>query len=350
MELERLTLEEWGNALPTTGFEVFHTPEALSVIDDHAEAELQLFGGFKGQQVVALLPLFVRRTTLGPNVVSSPPLSVGVPYLGPLVMPSSPKQKKQERLNQRFTDAILDEIDAEESRTVFRILCSPGYDDPRPYIWSDVESSPRFTYRLDFEGLSSEDLPSEDPQSEELLSQFSPTLRSEIRRGRDLGVTVEQGDLSDARQIHEEEVSGSSGPDTDSALPWEYVRDLITGLGDRARVYAARGPNGSYLSGAVVLYSNDTVYYWQGGEQASYDGVNVTPLLHHRILADAVGDPPFDSVTRYDFVGANPARPGGYESQFGGDLVRYYHIESDDATAKLAKRAYQWFDTAGLKG
>lgn len=340
MELERLTLEEWGDALPKTGFEVFHTPEALSVMDEHVEAELQLFGGFKGQQAAALLPLFVRHTKLGPKVVFSPPPSIGVPYLGPILMPASPKQKKQERLNQKFTDAVLDEIGLEDSRVVFRMMCNPEYDDPRPYIWSDVTSSPNFTYRLDLEGKSIDDL----------MSQFSKSMRYEMRKGTDLDVTVERGDIEGAKRIHEDIVERFEEQGTDSNLTWEYVRDLITALDDRARAYVARGPDGSYLGGIVVLYSNDTAYYWQGGASASYENVSVNNVLHHRILTDVVEDPPFDSITTYDLVGANTKRLCSYKAQFGGDLVRYYLVESDDATTKLAKRAYEWIGKANLKG
>jgi hypothetical protein len=340
MELERLTLEEWGDALPKTGFEVFHTPEALSVMDDHADADLQLYGGFKGQQAVALVPLFVRRPAFGPKVVLSPPPSLGVPYLGPILMPVSPKQKKQERLNQKFTDAILDEIGMEESRTVFRIMGSPGYDDPRPFIWSDMESTPSFTYRVDLDGKSMDDL----------VNQFNKSLRYEMRKGQDLDITIERGDLDDARRIHRDIAERFEEQDSDTNLTWPYVRDLVDGLGDRARVYVARDPDGEYLGGIMVLYSNDTAYYWQGGAAASYENVSVNTVLHHRILSDIVEDPPFDDVSAYDLVGANTKRLCSYKAKFGGDLTRYYTVESDDATTKLAKRAYQWIDKAGLKG
>lgn len=340
MDLERLTLDEWEDALPKTGFEVFHLPEALSVMDDHVDAELRLFGGYKGQQAVALLPLFERRTSFGPDVVFAPPPSIGVPYLGPILMPASPKQKKQERLNQKFTDAVLEEIGFEESRTVFRMLCTPEYEDPRPFIWSGIQSTPNFTYRLDLEGKS----------MDELMGQFAKSMRYEMRKGSDLPITVERGGLGAAERIHADLVERLEEQDEDSNLTWEYVRDFVDALDDRARVYEARGPDGEHLSGIVVLYSNDTAYYWQGGARASYENVSVNNVLHHRILADLMEDPPFDSIATYDLVGANTKRLCSYKAQFGGDLVRYYLVESDDATTKLAKRAYQWIGRAGLKG
>lgn len=60
MNVKRITLSEWSDALPRDGIEVFHTPDVLQVMDDYATGELQLFGGFKGQELVGFLPVFVR--------------------------------------------------------------------------------------------------------------------------------------------------------------------------------------------------------------------------------------------------------------------------------------------------
>lgn len=84
MDIERLTLEEWGDALPRSGIEVFHDPDALAVLDAHTDAEMRLYGAYKGQQAVGLLPVFVDQKSVG-RTVFSPPLSLGVPRLGPVI-------------------------------------------------------------------------------------------------------------------------------------------------------------------------------------------------------------------------------------------------------------------------
>jgi hypothetical protein len=43
---------------------------------------------------------------------------MSVPRLGPILMPTSPKRRKQEKVNREFTDEILDELDIHSSRTV----------------------------------------------------------------------------------------------------------------------------------------------------------------------------------------------------------------------------------------
>jgi hypothetical protein len=50
MRVRQLELSEWESALPAGGFEVFHLPDALEVLERFSDGDLKLFGGFKGEQ------------------------------------------------------------------------------------------------------------------------------------------------------------------------------------------------------------------------------------------------------------------------------------------------------------
>jgi len=71
------------------------------------------------------------------------------------------------------------------------------------------------------------------------------------------------------RRVFESVQSRYAEQDRGFTLTKEYVDDLTTALAaeDRCRTYVARGPDGEYLSGIVVLYSNDAAYYWLGGSR-----------------------------------------------------------------------------------
>jgi len=56
MEIEQLSREEWGEALPSSGFEVFHTPAALGVLEEHTAGELKLYGGFRATSLSGCFP------------------------------------------------------------------------------------------------------------------------------------------------------------------------------------------------------------------------------------------------------------------------------------------------------
>jgi hypothetical protein len=331
MKIERLDFAEWEAGLPDTGFEVFHTAEALSVLDRHSASDLILFGGYRGDQLVAMYPLFIRDIG-GIDVVSSPPPGMSVPRLGPIVMPTSPKRRKQEKVTREFTNGVLDELDIDSSWAVCRLICGSEYTDPRPYQWAGLAVEPSFTYRLSVGGRS----------KDTLLGSFSQSLRREIRSGEDLALDIEVTGVGGGETVFRETVSRYAEQDEHFGVTWPYVRDIITELDERCQVYIARDPDGEYLGGIITLFSNDAAYYWLGGTRASYEGVSVNSLLHWQIIRDVAKDPPVDSVSFYDLVGANTERLCQYKSKFGAELVPYCVVESDGLVMDAAKEAYQW--------
>ncbi|AGN02205.1 hypothetical protein L593_11300 [Salinarchaeum sp. Harcht-Bsk1] len=328
MDLHRLTLDEWADALPSGGFEPFHHPDALSALEAHSQGELRCYGGFKGQQPVALLPAIVQDRSVGRAILSPPP-GKGIPRLGPVLDPASPKQRKREKVNRTFAELVLDDLAIDGRGTLFRMTCNADYVDPRPYVWSDLELDTSFTYRLDTDG--------EAPGA--IRKNFSKSLRREIGDAEDLPVTVEREGIDGAEAIYEDTRRRYNEQDRPFRLSWPYVGDLFTGLGDRARAYVVRGPDGEFLSGITALYSNDAAYYWQGGARATFDGTAVNSLVHWRILEDLATNAPHGATT-YDLMGANTERLCRYKSKFGAELVPYYVVESGGAGMDVAKKAY----------
>ncbi|MDZ5810210.1 GNAT family N-acetyltransferase [Halorubrum sp. AD140] len=331
MRLEHLSLAEWADALPEKGIGVFHTPEALSVLDDYTESDLVLIGGFKGDRPVALLPLFVRSLPIG-KLVTSPPPGKNVPRLGPVMMPASPKKRKRERLNRKFTEAVVEEFGLDDPLTLFQMTCRPEFGDPRPYAWTDMNVDTSFTYWLDLAETTPEDL----------LADASKSLRREVSDGNELDVVVNREGIGSAFRVFKAtrdryEEQGISFP-----MRWPYVRDLFRALGDRARVYVVRSTAGEFLTGITALYSPSEAYFWQGGGQTVYDGVAVNSLLHWRILEDIRADPPADTVHRYDLYGANTPRLCQYKSKFGGELVPYYRVTTGGLRMAIAEWAYEF--------
>lgn len=332
MEIRTLDLSEWASALPDSGFEPFHLPEALAVVDRYTAGELELYGGFKGDEVVGLLPLFVHDRPVGRTVFSPPP-TLGIPRLGPVVMPTSPKRRKQERVNRTFTEGVLERVGVGSRRTLFQMQLPTSYEDPRPYHWAGLNVEPMFTYVLETRGFPLEDL----------FGTFSRSLRRDIRAGQDLDVTVEVEGIESAQTVYEHIAQRYAEQGRGFPTRWEYVRDLTKALADtgHCQVYVARTADGEFLTGMITLMSNEMAYAWQGGARSRYKGVYVNNLLHWRIIEDIVQNPPRPSMTRYDLTGANTERLCRFKSKFSPDLVPYYYVESKGLSMKLAKRTYE---------
>ncbi|QSG05418.1 GNAT family N-acetyltransferase [Halapricum desulfuricans] len=339
MEIKRVTLDEWGQLLPASGFEVFHTPEALSVLDAHTSGDLQLLGGFKGKSPVALLPAFVRELSVG-RAVFSPPPGMGVPRLGPIVMPNSPKRSKQESVTRAFVEGVIEELDANDPLSLLRMQCSPSFTDPRPFNWEGFNVEPAFTYLVDVD----------KPDIETVLEPFSRSRRREFRRATETELSVTREGMAAAERIVNHVGDRYDERDDIGRVPWPYVRDLLEALPDRSRVYVARDPTGEYLSGIITLISDEMVYFWQGGVSESYEAtddgdggtVSVNSLVHRTIIEDALTDPEFSDVGYYDLVGANTRRLCAYKSKFGGQLSPYYVVESSGMSTTLAKAGYRF--------
>lgn len=315
--------------LPSSGVNIFHSPEVLAVLDKYSDAEMQLLGGFKGEEPVGCLPVFIKQSVIG-RAVFSPPLSMGIPYLGPLLTPASPKRRKIEQVNRDFTRRIINDLTLNSRFTLFRMITEPRYSDPRPFHWADQRVEPRFTYVLDI---------SDEPDA--LLSRFTRDLRRDIRNESDIDITVSVKDETAAIQVARDVISRYQEQNETSPITSEYVRDLVDVLGDRARTYVARDSDGSYIGGIIVLYSDETAYFWQGGVSHSVDGTSVNSLLHWRIIQDIASSESLESVTKYDLVGANTERLCKYKVKFAGELVPYYIVESSGPGMAVAKAAYQ---------
>ncbi|WP_265107833.1 GNAT family N-acetyltransferase [Halosolutus halophilus] len=341
MDIERIGLEDWRDALPANGFEVFHDPDALSVLDDYTDAELHCYAAYKGDQVVGMVPLFVSDRSIG-RTVFSPPVSQGVPRLGPIINPHSPKQRKWERINSGLANGVIDALGLGDRTTLFRMTCPLGYADPRPYGWNDLAVEPEFTYVVDLEGCT---------DIEDAMAGFSKSLRNEMRRLDDVDLAIETEGIDSALRVYDDVVDQFEEHGDTAPMSRAFLRDLLSSLDvDRWRVYVARSPDGEYQSGIITLFSNDLAYYWQGGVVASYESVSVNNLLHRAILEDLVTDPQFDSIEGYDLVGANTERLCEYKGKFNGELRPYYVVESSGLEMRVAKSTYQRLSGSFGKG
>ena len=337
MEIQKLSLEEWGEILPSSGVGPFHRPEMLDLMNEYEDGELQLLGGFWGQEPTGLMPVFVRE--MGPlRFIVSPPPGLSIPWLGPVLLCKSPKQRKRGKLNDEFTGEALEAVDADSLRTLFGMVSSPEYVDPRPYLWRELNVDPRFNYVLELGERDAEDV----------LMSFTRDLRKEVRKGEDLDVSITIEGPAEAERVCAELQERHAEQGLRYSTPQSFARDLCTRLDDHTRVYVARAPDGEFLSGITLLYSNGEAMFWQGGTKANYQGVSVNSLLHWEIITDILDDPKLQSVERYHLGNALNQRISWFKSKFDAEPVVNYEIKSNLMIA--ARKAYSTRRHLTVKG
>ncbi|MFD1514292.1 GNAT family N-acetyltransferase [Halomarina rubra] len=329
MEVESISIDEWASERSSSEVSVFHRPETLRVIDRHVSGDIDIFAGYNGDRLVGVFPVNTRNNAVG-SIVTSPPPGLGLPHQGPILLPASPKQRKREKLNQTFTAAVLERLSTESSFSLLRAICLPEHTDPRPFQWEGLDVETRFTYRLDVG----------DRTADEVKQGFSRSLRREIGAATEEPITVDTEGIDGARLIYEDCAERYAEQDRTYSLTWSFVRDLLVSLGDHTRVFVSRGPDDEYLGGIIVIYSDTTAYFWQGGVRHTFGDATTNSFLHWEIISDLLENPEYEHITQYDLFGANTARLCEYKSKFGGQLVPYYVVESAGPGMTVAKSAY----------
>jgi len=312
--------DQWNSLVDTwAGATPFHWYDALSVIADHAGADLHRLVGYHGGDAVGLFPVFEIRK-VGQTAAFSPPPDLKVSYLGPVVADGV-----DERYHHAFVAGATDWIRSRLAPQYTHIRTSPGYDDPRPFDWNGYDLRARFTYLVDL-----------DRDPDDLFDAFTSDVRKNVRTARDADCTVEtvgtegvEPIVSQVRERHEEQ--GLSYHVTPA-----FVSALVEALpDDSAFVYVCR-QDGETLGGNIVLDAAGVVYGWQGVAKPDCD-LPVNDFVHWRVMTDAIER----GTGAYDMVGANDRRLSRYKAKFAPTIRQYQAIEEATLPTRMAASVYK---------
>lgn len=328
MSIEVTTVDDagrWNELLSeTAGAAAFHHTGALEVFEAHSDGTCHRLVGLKGEEPVGLFPVFTVRK--GPATAAvSPPPNLKLPYLGPRVLNrQSPKRRRRDKRNRRFVDACLDWLAAEHSPNYTSIRTAPGYDDVRPFIWQEYETTPRYTYVVDID---------RDPET--LLSAFSTDARRNVTDEYDVEYELTEGSIDDIDRIVEQVEQRHAEQDESYPLDAAVVRDLYRSLPEGVvRPYVCR-IDGSFTGGVINMEYGDHAVRWVGGAKVSAD-LPVNDLLDWAYITDAMER----DVLTYDLAGANNPRIARFKAKFAPDLVPYYRLENGTRTMSTLSKLY----------
>ncbi|MFC7165324.1 GNAT family N-acetyltransferase [Halospeciosus flavus] len=319
--------ERWNRALGRSPHgTVFHRWEFLQTVARHTDGTLHPLAGFKGEQPVGLFPVFELRK--GPvTAVASPPPELGVPHLGPALLPGGRKQRKRERLDQRFVEGCLDWIDDEVDPSLVHLVTSSDYGDVRPFQWNDFEATPKYTYELDISG-----------GSDALLDRVSRDARTSVTGDADCEVVPADG--ADLDYVVDRVNDRYASDDGGLHLDHDYVRDVFDSLPDgQAHAKVAR-VDGERVSGRLQFRFDDTLRFWQGSPKPERDvDAPVNDLLNWAVISDAADD----GLSRCDLTGANTRRVCRYKAKYNPTVETYYELQRGSAAMNVATDLYRKF-------
>ena len=313
-------LESWDDYLEGSPQATpFHQEAGLKLLEDHSDSTLHPLIGYKGEQPIAVLPVFEHQR--GPfTMVDSPPKGSEVYYLGPAMLGvGQVKQRKLDRRNRRFINGALDWIDEHIDPDQTHIRTVDRYEDHRPFKDRGYDVSPYYTYVVDL-----------TKDWESLLMEFSSDARSNVRNADESTFTIEPGTLEDARTI----IAQVAARHEEQGKPYHIDDDFVTRLyttfpDEQVTPYAFRVDD-EVVGGMITLEYGETIYRWQGGATPDVN-LPVNDLLDAHIIQDAMDR----GLERYDLVGANTPRLCRYKAKFAPELRVYHGAKKRSRRAQL---------------
>lgn len=301
----------------------FHRETVLETIAEYSDTDCHWYVGYKGQEPVGAFPIFELQK--GPiSTAFSPPPDLKITYLGPATANVEKlSQRKRERRNRRFVEGCLEDLENVVGPKFFNVRTSPRLEDPRPFIWNDFDSTPRYTYVVDLE---------RDP--EDLLMAFSSDARSNVRTDDPYELTEADPETSAevVRKIHQRHAE----QDVDFDVPPAFVAALHERLPDDVfRTYVCCNDDGDLIGGLVVLSDDDVAYRWLSWADHDAD-LPAADLLDWRAIEDARDA----GCTGYDLVGANDPRLSKFKAKFAPELRDYAALQDGSRGMTTAAGLY----------
>lgn len=280
------------------GGEIFHTSAWLRLIAGVYGAEPVRLGLRRDGELVAGIPLLIRR--LGPFRLAGSPLpGTTTPQMGPLATDDEALANLLE---------AFDGYQAESGISVTHLICSAPVQ-PSSLVSHGYQVEPHRTMVLDLAGKTENDL----------WKGFKSECRTAIRKAEKVGVEVSAAsDLSflDDYLAMSGEVFAKHG--RDAPTPRAFYEELWQRCqaDGTLRVLLARH-NGAIVSGAMFLLHGNRLYYLDGASYGRGNTLRANNLIHWTILRQAVAE----GVELYDMVGADTPELIRFKSTFGSRLV-----------------------------
>lgn len=237
---------------------VFHRWQMLRIIERHSGYRLLPYGVCRGEELIALFPVFYKKNAVFGSVFAPPPQSC-VPYLGPVMSAASLRAKPSTR--ESYLQMAVGEVDAEIrklSPSYVRIQLPPGHFDIRPFKWHRYVEETNFTYFLDI-----------DRPLEQILGGFDRNARRFIREAEALGLDVRRScDAETFCRIMRGRYAemGLTFP----ILGERYLEEMLETFPDNIRMYFLyRGDE--IVSLIVVVVYRGRMTYWMGNAKTGSD-------------------------------------------------------------------------------
>ena len=334
-KLDNTNENTWDDVVFSSSFgTIFHTINWLRLAQEQTNTEFLPLIFYKGTQLVAIYPIFLKKQ--GPiKVALSPPSRSYMSYLGPVIANyDSLKQDKKESTYNQIQEAMDNYIFKIKKCKYARIRTSPGLYDSRPLKWSGYTIVPYYTYRIDLTaGI------------DHVWKQCDNTVRRAVNQSEKEALTVRNGDKEDLEFIYDSMwkryvEQGIKPTDYKIYLHAIYKKYYPNNL----KIFVA-DYKGQRIGGLLSLCFKNIVHFWVGLPKTNL--AKFSP--NEKIIWEAIK---WAQTNGFDYcelmdAGVNP-RLRHFKSKFNPNLVVWFSATKYSST--FFKASEKLFNIARRKG
>lgn len=301
---------------------LFHRWDFLKITEEHTGYTALPFGIYKGEELVAALPLFCRRRGGFSILLSPPPMQAIIPYLG-VVMGANytgAKQSKKESTLRLVVEG-LNEIVESLSPNYLSVKLVPGFHDIRQFIWKGYETNISYSYTVDLAY-----------PLETLWMNLNGKLRTNLRKFADNGYYLERG--SDITLFYETVRQRFNHPDMNiPMITKDFFEDIFRAYPDHVHVYHLFNKDGE-LQGVGTTQEYKRYLLWVGGPKI--DGTSANEYLQWLLLKDAKEK----GFMEFENTGANNPNLNMHKAKYNPDLSIHLEVSQKDTVGRAAEWVY----------
>ncbi|PKL56056.1 MAG: GNAT family N-acetyltransferase [Methanomicrobiales archaeon HGW-Methanomicrobiales-6] len=308
---------------------LFHKWDFMKVTEKHTGFTFLPYGVFKGNELIAIFPLFQKQVHGLNLLLSPPPLQSVVPYLG-FVMGrryDTAKQSKKESMLKVVGDDLESEF-AALAPNYLAITQVPGFIDVRRFLREGYDSRLHFTYVIDLA-----------PPLSEIWNSFSSNLRTKLRKAEKNGYRMDKSmDLTIFYSTVSERFS-----DPDMNIPMisrAYFEDLFRAYPDNLGLYYLYDDEGN-ITGVQATQEYKAFTLWMGAPKMTAMPGN--EFLQWLLLQQAKDE----GYRHMENVGANNENLNLFKSKFNPSLTLFLELSREDLFGRVARWAYSTIASKG---
>lgn len=299
---------------------LFHKWDFLSIIERHTNYKLLSYGIYKGDELIAILPLFFRRYK-GLKTIFSPPPQTGIPCLGFLM--NHKYDILKQRRKESYLNNMVDEIDGEIKKfSPNYVSISTNFLDLRQFKWNNYTINTNYTYIVDLE-----------KSLDNIWQDFDEDCRRAIRKSDKQHFLLKQtNDVNTFYDIMHNRYC-QQGLNFPIVSPG-YLKEIVTTLSKNVKLYFLY-KNENIVDITSSFEYKDKFTFWLG-----WVNLQKNAPSNEYIAWESIKKAKTEGFKKLDLTGAGVERLCLFKSKFNPSLEINFNICKKDNFGKVAEWMY----------